>query len=249
MWDKQEQAGTEILLVISGDDAFQGQVQEEFDRRHRNLCIATVSSIEGARRVLEVRPPAAILIEDGCLENDLAEKNGRKPTLWAAVTSLAESAPVVVIGSAERQAELTALLASGVADYVARSEFSVSIAVGVVERRLRQWQLQSQSRNKSRAQKPRESSEGHAVAAEEPKDFGELLRHELNNPLTGILGNAELLLVELRRKNIELPPNGEMRLQTIATLAVRMRETVRKLSEEWEMNTEKRERELAERPV
>jgi signal transduction histidine kinase len=65
------------------------------------------------------------------------------------------------------------------------------------------------------------------------KDFGEVLRHELNNPLTGILGNAELLLVELRRRNVELPPQFETRLETIATLAVRMRETVRQLSEEW----------------
>jgi len=68
---------------------------------------------------------------------------------------------------------------------------------------------------------------------QEARDFGEVLRHELNNPLTGILGNAELLLVELRRHNIELPQQTVLRLETIATLAVRMRETVR-LSEDWE---------------
>ena len=68
----------------------------------------------------------------------------------------------------------------------------------------------------------------------EGKDFGEVLRHELNNPLTGILGNAELLLVELRRHNLELPAQAEARLETIAALAVRMRETVRRLSEEWQ---------------
>jgi signal transduction histidine kinase len=67
----------------------------------------------------------------------------------------------------------------------------------------------------------------------ETRDFGEVLRHELNNPLTGILGNAELLLVELRRANLDLPPHAQVRLQTIAELAVRMRETVRRLSEEW----------------
>jgi signal transduction histidine kinase len=68
----------------------------------------------------------------------------------------------------------------------------------------------------------------------EERDFGAVLRHELNNPLTGILGNAELLLVELRRKNVELPAQAQARLETIAALAVRMRETVRRLSEEWE---------------
>ena len=62
-----------------------------------------------------------------------------------------------------------------------------------------------------------------------------MLRHELNNPLTGILGNAELLLVEIRRKKDgKVPGDWEQRLETIATLAVRLRETVRRLSEEWE---------------
>jgi len=73
---------------------------------------------------------------------------------------------------------------------------------------------------------------------DEGDDFGAVLRHELNNPLTGILGNAELLLVELRRKNVALPEQAQSRLETIASLAVRMRETVRRLSEEWEGHAE-----------
>lgn len=72
------------------------------------------------------------------------------------------------------------------------------------------------------------------VAEEERLDFGAVLRHELNNPLTGILGNAELLLAELRRKSLDLPEPARIRLETIAELAVRMRETVRRLSEEWQ---------------
>jgi len=68
------------------------------------------------------------------------------------------------------------------------------------------------------------------------EDFGELLRHELNNPLTGILGNAELLLSEIRRKTDGRMPHGApQRLETIAALAVRLRETVRRLSQEWEL--------------
>jgi signal transduction histidine kinase len=68
------------------------------------------------------------------------------------------------------------------------------------------------------------------------EDFGEVLRHELNNPLTGILGNAELLLAEVRRSNDgRLPPGGLQRLETIAALAVRLRETIRRLSQEWEV--------------
>jgi len=54
--------------------------------------------------------------------------------------------------------------------------------------------------------------------------------HEVNNPLTGILGNAELLLARRNR----LPAATVTRLETIAELAVRLRETVRRLSNAWE---------------
>jgi signal transduction histidine kinase len=77
----------------------------------------------------------------------------------------------------------------------------------------------------------------HAVLKDDANTeaFGEVLRHELNNPLTGILGNAELLLAEVRRKNDgQLPNGGRQRLETIAALAVRLRETVRRLSQDWE---------------
>jgi signal transduction histidine kinase len=53
----------------------------------------------------------------------------------------------------------------------------------------------------------------------EDLDFGEVLRHELNNPLTGILGNAELLLLEARRGKLDLPPLTLRRLETITELA------------------------------
>jgi signal transduction histidine kinase len=70
-----------------------------------------------------------------------------------------------------------------------------------------------------------------ALAAE---DFGQVLRHELNNPLTGILGNAELLLAEIRRAEVGgLPPGCLQRLEVITALAVRMRETIRRISQEW----------------
>ena len=67
------------------------------------------------------------------------------------------------------------------------------------------------------------------------KDFAEVLRHELNNPLTGILGNAELQLAEIARKQDgKMPYGGLERVETIAALAMRMRETVRQWSHEWE---------------
>ena len=61
-------------------------------------------------------------------------------------------------------------------------------------------------------------------------DFGEVLRHELNNPLTGILGNAELLLARRER----FSALDTQRLQTVVDLAVRLRETIRRLTNSWD---------------
>lgn len=243
MRDNEHIESGELLLVISDQSQFVMQIQEEFARRRSRLCVVNVNGIAGARQLLEVRPPAVILLDHSCLVSDPASNHDRQPTLWAAATTLAETAPVVVIGCADHQSELTALLASGAADYVIHSDSSIGVAVGLVERRLRQRLLRPNASQRSARALHLEC----APESVEPRDFGEVLRHELNNPLTGILGNAELLLVELRRKNIELPSTVEVRLETIATLAVRMRETVRRLSEKWESNSEKTNGELAER--
>lgn len=45
-----------------------------------------------------------------------------------------------------------------------------------------------------------------------------------------------LLLVEVKRRQIALPEQARSRLETIAALAMRMRETVRRLSEDCQAN-------------
>ncbi len=61
----------------------------------------------------------------------------------------------------------------------------------------------------------------------DPEELGVILRHEINNPLTGILGNAELVL----EAGEELNPMLRQRLETIVQLAVRLRDLVRNLEQ------------------
>jgi signal transduction histidine kinase len=49
------------------------------------------------------------------------------------------------------------------------------------------------------------------------------IRHEINNPLTGVLGQAQLLLRE------DLSDRARKRAQTIEQLAIRMRDIVAQL--------------------
>jgi len=69
-----------------------------------------------------------------------------------------------------------------------------------------------------------------AIAEREARlaEFAELaarVRHEINNPLTGLIGQAQLLLRE------ELSESARRRVQTIEQLANRIRDTVASLRE------------------
>ena len=211
----------QTILVVSDDAALCAAARREFESRIAGLRVASVSSVAAARRILEDDAPAVIVLEEAAIAPESDGPRGVLPRLDAVVTLLAVYAPVVVIGTAEQRVELSALIDAGAADYVMRDGGCLPSAFGLIQSRLRQAQRLVDS-----AREPFEEAE---------QDFGAVLRHELNNPLTGILGNAELLLAEVHRNHDgKLPHGGEQRLETITALAVRLRETVRRLSQQWE---------------
>ncbi|HKI10790.1 MAG TPA: histidine kinase dimerization/phospho-acceptor domain-containing protein [Candidatus Acidoferrum sp.] len=232
----------EEFVLVCGEREFREEVQGEWGQRCNPARLECVSGWQSARKLLEARIPAVILVEQRTVGPDANAGLEEVPALHAVVTLFAGYAPTVVVGSAEQQAGLLALLAGGTVDFVVRAAGCLPVAMGLVERRLRQrggWRSARMARPLETEDHPGDS---------EARDFGEILRHELNNPLTGILGNAELLLVELRRKKVPLPPQTEHRLETIATLAVRMRETVRRLSDEWEAQSEAMTHDVVQSP-
>lgn len=194
-----------VIQIICGNRGLAREYVGEFRRTTEPPHLRPIV------RFTEARP------RDGGVSVFLLDQSGlegqSKQALKYAVDSLVKAAPVVVVVAPGRQSELTALLTSGAADFVARTGDFVPVAIGLVERRIRLV----------KAGMPDVSS---VVNGEWNADFGEVLRHEVNNPLTGILGNAEMLLA--RRDS--LPPSAIERLETIAVLAVRLRETVRRLS-------------------
>lgn len=221
------------ILLVSDDAALRAAARRELETTDERRRVASVNSVDAACRILEDAKPTVILLDETAGAAPPSEPCASAPRLDVSVSALASYAPVVVIGDAEHQTELSGLIAAGAADYVVRTAESLTVALGLVERRLRKAQNDADARSSP--------VEALAASPEAPlrevyaEDFGELLRHELNNPLTGILGNAELLLSEIRRKNDgRLPSGAPQRLETIAALAVRLRETVRRLSQEWE---------------
>jgi signal transduction histidine kinase len=221
------------ILLVSDDATLRAAARHELetvdDRRH----VSSVSTVDAARRIIEDAAPAVILLAEAAGSREARDPQECGPRLDVDVSSLATYAPVVVIGDAQHQRELSALVAAGAADYVVRTDECLNVALGLVERRLRR--AQSDARALPVREELHEEPRTEALLVLDHQDFGEVLRHELNNPLTGILGNAELLLSEIRRKGDgRLPQGAPQRLETIAALAVRLRESVRRLSTEWE---------------
>ena len=211
----------QTILIVSDDAALCAAARREFEASIAGVRVASVSSVAAARRILEEESPVAILLDEAAIVPETDTPERILPRLDAVVTSLAVYAPVVVLGTAPRRPELSALIDAGAADYIMRDGGCLPSALGLIRSRLRQAQ--------------RVADSTHETFEEAAEDFGQVLRHELNNPLTGILGNAELLLAEVHRRNDGTLPHGiEHRLETIAALAVRLRETVRRLSQEWE---------------
>jgi signal transduction histidine kinase len=216
------QTQEQTILLVSDDAVFCAAARKELETRQPSRRVAAVSTVDAARDIVVHAAPTVTLLEESGVGVDACD-GGAQQRMESIVSALAEYAPVVVIASASHEHELSALVATGLADFVARSASCLSVVIDLIEERLRQ------SAEEPSGMTPLLRDENTQEA------FGETLRHELNNPLTGILGNAELLLAEVRRKNDgQLPNGGQQRLETIAALAVRLRETVRRLSQDWE---------------
>ena len=204
----------EILLVCAEEGITQVLVSALLTTGGR-YSLPLAFNVSQACKAIRRAAPAVVLFDESAVEFAAGESTS------TTIARLIEHAPVVAVVAPERQSEMAFLISSGAVDFVVRLGDFVPIAVAFLERRVR---LAARA--------------GGSLILPEPEmfaDFGEVLRHEINNPLTGILGNAELLLSELRRKNVDRQaPSALHRLETITELAVRLRETVRRLSDAWE---------------
>ena len=129
---------------------------------------------------------------------------------------LAEIAPVLVLASLNSQAEVAKLVAAGNVEFIARVGDFKPLIHALIERRLK-WAQVSDSPVGEPWRKP-------------PAGMGEIFRHEINNPLTGILGNTELVLAHRDHlSQVEI-----QRLEIVVILAIRLRESIRRFSNAWE---------------
>ncbi len=206
-----------VVYLVCADPGVTQQLVAGLMAADGNYQLPLATSVAQARRRFARATPTVVLLDETAVGPAERAPAALRSPLESASAALSEFAPVVVLAAPERQGELACPMAEGSVDFVARVGDFVPVAVGMLERRVRLA----------------EQAEAATVRAhaEPDADFGETLRHEVNNPLTGILGNAELLLAEARKRNgLQASPMALERLQTIAELAVRLRETIRRIS-------------------
>jgi signal transduction histidine kinase len=227
---------TPTLLLIKPDNSEASAVCQIVEQLRTACCITTVPSFSAARIALEDFSPDLMILHAWSPHSASAQRPAHQTSLADVVSTLVSFAPVVVLGHGCPPSSLATLLASGAADFVDLAGSNFSEAVLCIEKR-----LQRAPAPPIPLARPELFANANAIfAGPFDEHFGELLRHELNNPLTGILGNAELLLAETRRQSGRQPSDSAIRrLETIAALAVRMRETVRRLSRSCEEKSQR----------
>ncbi len=205
------------LLVVSADPEVARVLQTRFGGADAVARLRVYAHPAQARQHLP-REQRAVVVLDETACPDGREAAG---TLVAAATELAERVPVLLLVSPKSATDLSALgdwMAEDRLDLVPRTGDFMTLVCSLVERRLAVTNVVLQS----------SGAEGSA-GTETRTELSEALRHEVNNPLTGILGNAELLLA----RRDELSPAARERVEIIAGLAVRLCEAVHRISNQW----------------
>jgi signal transduction histidine kinase len=202
-------------MIVSDHSPVLGIADESLAQRlAREIeSFATVGRVAIVPNLLQLRlhasraAPQVILFDGELLE-------GAPP--GESLDFLRAIAPVILLAPLIRQTEIAPFVPAGDVEFVARAGDFVPLAASLIERRLR-WAAKSKS------------SPGPPWA-ELPDDVAAIFRHEINNPLTGILGNAEMLLAHRER----LSSADTQRIETVVDLAVRLRETIRRVSGAWD---------------
>jgi signal transduction histidine kinase len=193
------------VLVGTPNALFLQRLGQEVQHLVGPASVSFASSLERLREMASRNSPHVILVDDRLLD--------ARP-LSESVAEFSAVVPTILVAPYDRQTEVARLIADGQLEFVPRSGEWVPLAASLVERRLR-WAKAFKS---------------SIATPSSQNDIGELFRHEINNPLTGILGNAELILAH----SDQLPAIDTQRIRTVVELAVRLRETVRRVSNAWE---------------
>lgn len=188
------------VIVAIPSTASSQQLVREVEGLVGKGAVSFAPTLSRLRETVHRTKPRTILLDDRIVDAHL---------LADSVAEFSTKIATILVAPYERQSEVARLIANGQVEFVPRSGEWAQLAASLIERRFR-WAQACQG----------------PTDAMNARNIGEVFRHEINNPLTGILGNAELILAHSDR----LPAIDTKRIRTVVELAVRLRETVRRVS-------------------
>ena len=201
----------DTILIIDTDDATRQRLREILAAHSYN-----VEMIDNPADALAAfdRTPWPLVI------SAFAPGDAGGPALVRAILELAPDTAVIAVGDRE-QATALAALRGGAADYLPLP-LDESELVEALGRALR-------VREQRRSYRAREVGADVSALETHQQRLIATLAHEINNPLTPIIGMAEMLLEDL-------PPDhpGRSYVRAISAAAWRIRDVVRNLCEETE---------------
>ena len=182
------------VLIGTPNPKFAQQANRAIQPLVYPASVRCATTLERLRELARDRAPETIMLDGRIV--------GSRP-LTEPVTEFAAIAPVILVAPYEREPEVSRLAAAGQVEFVPPAKHWPYLAAALAERSLR---------------RPESRKILVAIPDGFREDFGEVFRREINNPLTGMLGNAELLLAHSDR----LPSADIQRIRTIVRLAVRL---------------------------
>lgn len=198
-----------VVLLGTTDSGLAQRLSRELKASLPMQSVVAATGLAQLRELARIGSPGVIFLDSDLL--------GGLP-LIEAVYPMAVISPVLVLAPLNAQADMARVLSDDRVDFVARVGDFVPLASALIVRRLKASQMTG--------------TLGGMWKGPFSSGIAELFRHEINNPLTGILGNAELVLARKEHlSGVEI-----QRLQTVVDLAVRLRENIRRISNSWDVN-------------
>lgn len=203
--------GIPLVLMLSQAEEAE-RLRQRWAAREADLQLLTAPGVAEALPHLEEWGADAVVCDLSVLSPEA--------TVWLLPPAAKICIPVIVLVPPGGEEQAASLLAKGAADCVVKAgNYDILLALAV--RRA----LAALPASSAAPQVPPLESSRPARPRLDPEELGTVLRHEINNPLTGILGNSELILAS----GACLPADVCRRVKTIIELAVRLRNLVRDL--------------------
>lgn len=199
-----------LLIVEEDTEQARGLVASLLGDCPDREIVAARTGLKGLSRLRQESPDVVLL--------DCTDADARAAAMSRWLHEKALELPVVILTGNSWDVVLRELLRSCATGHVVRHgnyRGAISIALREAIARLRLERRISASEKNAPGRADRD------VTAESSGS----LRHEINNPLTGILGNAELIL----QGRAQLPAHLVQRVETIVELAVRLRKLMRSM--------------------